>query len=250
MAWNITIFFQSYTHIAKRSLQAPWWLSMQLGIPVFFLRADHNDEFSIFQASGYTTITCSFIAMLCKPPMWLHNSACAACPALLFCVANKAWLLFPEIQTDHNYVLQNYCNTDFKLKSAMRFCGALALYEFFWPHSWASIIKRQTLGKLCILFGSELKIFQKDQSVFTQLWVVFQWSGNQTYYLKENDVKEKTRFDHLIKRILPYYNGGHFLQFLEFFSLISRWIMNSATNKPLQSQLMLLLSPCVYSGVI
>ena len=161
MAWNITIFFQSYTHIAKRSLQAPWWLSMQLGIPVFFLRADHNDEFSIFQASGYTTITCSFIAMLCKPPMKCYTTLPAACPALLFCAANKAWLLFPEIQTDHNYVLQNYCNTDFKLKSAiMRFCGALAQYEFFWPHSWASIIKRQTLGKLC---GSELKRdFQKD----------------------------------------------------------------------------------------
>ena len=130
-AWNITKFSQWDTHIAKRSLQAPWWLSMQLGIPVFFLRVDHNNEFSIFQASGYTTITCSFIAMLCKPPMKCYTTLPAACPALLFCAANKAWLLFPEIQTDHNYVLQNYCNTDFKSKSANALLWRISAVRIF-----------------------------------------------------------------------------------------------------------------------
>ena len=176
--------------------------------------------------------------------LWvLHNSAC---PALLFCAANKAWLLFPEIQTDHNYVLQNYCNTDFKLKSANALLWRIsAVYEFFWPHSWASIIKRQTLGKLC---GSELKCdFQK---VFMSMClrnyglVSFAWSGNQTYYLKENDVKEKTKFDHLIKRIFAILWRRTFFaihgDFKEY-SLVSQLIMNAATNKPRQSLLMLLL---------
>ena len=158
--------------------------------------------------------------------MLLHNSA-SACPARLFCVANKAWLLFPEIQTDHNYVLQNYCNTDFKLKSAMRFCGALAQYEFFWPHSWASIIKRQTLGKLCIPFWALSWTFSKGyhESVFTQLWVVFSM-------IREPNLLFKGKWRQRENQIWsPYQKNFAILWRRTFFAILGDFFINFTMNQ-------------------